>query len=159
MSLKERSRHDEEPNKNTRTELDSLVVGSETQQEQAMLLQETQSTHQKLRRREPAGVEHDPAASSATLRELAVRAHRLVREMNESRMQPVSEIDQGTLFNLERELIELRSEIIQLERRLQAQSLGGLAAYVVALRQRVEDSSSSARSDRPARALVPAIEN
>jgi hypothetical protein len=104
-------------------------------------------------------VEHDPAASSATLRELAVRAHRLVREMNESRTQPVSEIDQGTLFNLEQELIELRSEIIQLERRLQAQSLGGLAAYVVALRQRVEDSSSSARSERPGRALVPVIEN
>ena len=38
-----------------------------------MLLKETQSTHQKLRRREPAGVEHDPAASSATLRALAVR--------------------------------------------------------------------------------------
>ncbi len=125
-----------------------------------MLLQETQSTHQKLRRREPAGVEHDPAASSAMLRELAVRAHRLVREMDDARSRPVSVIDQGTLFNLEQELIELRSEIIQLERRLQAQSLGGLAAYVVALRQRVEDSLTCARGQRkPGRALIQAIED
>ncbi len=124
-----------------------------------MLLKEAQSTHQKLRRREPAGVEHDPAASSTTLRELAVRAHRLVREMDDSRSRPAREIEPGMIFNLERELIELGSEIIQLERRLRAQNLGGLAGYVLALRQRVEECLSGAQGDHePGCALVPAFE-
>jgi hypothetical protein len=124
-----------------------------------MLLKEAQSSHQKLRRREPAGVEHDPAAASATLRELAVRAHRLVREMDDARSRPATDIDAGMIFNVERELIELRSEITQLERRLRAQHLGGLAAYVLALKQRVDECLSGARRDHePRRALVPARE-
>jgi hypothetical protein len=124
-----------------------------------MLLKEAQSTHQKLRRREPAGVEHDPAASSATLRELAVRAHRLVREMDDARSRPANDIDAGMIFNLERELIELRSEIIQLERRLRAQHLGGLAVYVLALKQRVDECLRGVRHDHePRRALLPALE-
>jgi hypothetical protein len=158
MCPQERSGQSEEQDKKTRTELDSNVVGSETQQERMMLLKEKQSTHQKLRRIEPAGVEHDPAASSAVLREVAVRAHRLVREMDDSRTRPTSEHNEGVLFNLERELIELRSEINQLERRLQAQDLGGLAAYVMALRQRVDECLSCTRRERkPVRALVPAL--
>jgi hypothetical protein len=124
-----------------------------------MLLQETQSTHQRLRRREPVGVEHDPAASSATLRELAVRAHRLVREMDEAQSRPAAEIDQGMLFNLEQELVELRSEIVQLERRLRSQNLGSLAAYVLALKQRVDGCLTCARrAHDPGRALLQAVE-
>jgi hypothetical protein len=102
-----------------------------------MLLKEALPTLQRLRRREPTGFESDPAALSASLRELAVRAHRLVRSADELRSRSRSDADPGYRFNLEQELYELRSEIVQLERRLKAQNLGNLAAYVSALRQRV----------------------
>ena len=104
-----------------------------------MLLKEAHPTIHKLRRREAAGLEHDPASLGAELRELAVRAHRLVRAMDETRSRPASDLDAGELFNLERELIELHSEIIQLQKRLCTQDLGTLAAYVSALRQRIEE--------------------
>ena len=76
-----------------------------------MLLKEIQSTAQKLRRRETAVVEHDPASLGATLRALAVRAHQHVRLMDETRLRPASDLNAGELFNLERELIELHAEI------------------------------------------------
>jgi hypothetical protein len=104
-----------------------------------MLLKEAQPTIQRLRRREPAGIESDPAALSASLRELAVRAHRLVRTADLLRSRSRSDADPGDLFNLEQELYELRSEIARLERRLKAQNLVDLAAYVSALRERVAE--------------------
>ena len=82
----------------------------------------------------------DAATLSAALRELAVRAHRLVRFADELRSQPASETDPGFRFNLEQELFELRSELGRLERRLNAQNLSGLVSYVSALRQRVADA-------------------
>jgi hypothetical protein len=105
-----------------------------------MLLKEAISTLQRPRRREPAVIESDAAALSASLRELAVRAHRLVRSADEFRLRSTSDADPGYRFNLEQELFELRSEIGQLERRLKAQNLGDLAAYVSALRQQVAES-------------------
>jgi hypothetical protein len=105
-----------------------------------MLLKEALPTLHRLRRREPAVIESDAATLSASLRELAVRAHRLVRTANELRSQPASASDPGFRFNLEQELYELRTEIGQLERRLRAQNLVGLIPYVSALRQRVADS-------------------
>jgi hypothetical protein len=105
-----------------------------------MLLKEPQLTLQRPRRHAPAVFESDPATLSAMLRELAVRAHRLVRSVDELRSRSTSDADPGFRFNLEQELLELRSEIVQLERRLKAQNLGGLAAYVSALRERVADS-------------------
>jgi hypothetical protein len=104
-----------------------------------MLLKEAQPTIHKLRRREAAGPEHDPASLGAALRELAVRAHRLVRTMDKARLHPAPRPDAGTLFNLERELVELRAEIVQLQRNLRAQDLGNLDTYVSALLQRVEE--------------------
>jgi hypothetical protein len=101
-----------------------------------MLLKQAQP---KPRRREPAVVDHDPADLSASLRELAVRAHRLVRSADERSPQSRADVDPGFLFNLERELLELHTEIAQLERRLRAQNLANLVAYVSALRQRVEE--------------------
>ena len=92
----------------------------------------------KPRRHVPAVVDHDPADLSASLRELAVRAHRLVRSADRSSPQSRSDVDPGFLFNLDRELLELNTEIAQLERRLRAQNLADLVAYVSALRQRVE---------------------
>ena len=79
--------------------------------------------------------------------------------MDDARSRPATDIDAGMIFNAERELIELRSEITQLERRLRAQHLGGLAAYVLALKQRVEECLSGARREHePRRALLPAVE-
>jgi hypothetical protein len=105
-----------------------------------MLLKEAQLTLQRPRRHAAAVFEGDPATLSASLRELAVRAHRLVRSVDELRSQSTSDADPGARFNLEQELLELRSEIVQLERRLNAQNLGDLATYVSALRERVADS-------------------
>lgn len=105
-----------------------------------MLLKEAQPTLQRLRRREPTGIECEPAALSTSLRELAVRAHRLVRSADELRSRSRCDADPGDLFNLEQELYELRSEIAHLERRLKAQNLADLAVYVSALRQRVAES-------------------
>jgi hypothetical protein len=59
--------------------------------------------------------------------------------MDKTRSRPASHLEAGELFNLERELIELHSEIIQLQRGLRAQDLGTLGAYVSALRQRIEE--------------------
>jgi hypothetical protein len=105
-----------------------------------MLLTEALPTLQRPRRREPVVIESDPAVLSASLRELAVRSHRLVRSADELRSRSMSDADPGFRFNLQQELFELRSEIAQLERRLKAQNLGDLAAYVSALRQRVAES-------------------
>jgi len=105
-----------------------------------MLLKHAQPTAQRARRRESIAVEHDPAALSASLRELAVRAHRLVRSADEQKLKAGSETDPGILFNLERELSELHTELVYLERRLRAQDLAGLVTYVFALRQRIEEN-------------------
>src|SRR5262249_17764642 len=100
---------------------------------------QTKPTLQRPRRREMVVIESDPAELSASLRELAVRAHRLVRSADELRSRSASEADPGFRFNLEQELFELRSEIAHPDVRLHAESLGGLAAYVAALRQRVAE--------------------
>jgi hypothetical protein len=67
----------------------------------------------------------DAADLSATLRELAMRAHQLVRTTDAPKR--------------EHELTEVLGRIIQLQRSLDQQELGSLATYVSALRQRVEE--------------------
>ena len=104
-----------------------------------MLLKQALPTAQRARRRESIVVEHDPAALSASLRELAVRAHRLVRSADLQKLKTDTETDPGILFNLDREISELHTELVYLERRLGAQNLPGLVAYVAALRQRIEE--------------------
>ena len=105
-----------------------------------MLLKEAQPTLQKPRRREPASVEHDPASLSAKLRELAVRAHRLVRAIDETRSRPASRarcrsaLQPGTRAD---RAATPRSSSSSGD--FDAQNLGDLAAYVSALRQRVEE--------------------
>jgi hypothetical protein len=77
----------------------------------------------------------DPAHLGATLRELALRAHQLVRATDASRTAPGP-----VASDLEQELTEVHSRIIQLERSIEEQDLGdNLASYVSALRQRVEE--------------------
>jgi len=76
---------------------------------------------------------HDPAGLSATLRDLALRSHRAVRAATTARA------DRGLTSDLDRELVELHSRIVQLQRSLHAQSLHGLTPYVSALRRGIED--------------------
>ena len=89
-------------------------------------------------RREPGNGEayHDPARLSAALRELALRAHRAVRAVDHSGSSPGAVVDPAS--DSGRELSEVHARILQLQRSLRAQSLGGLTEYVAALRQRVE---------------------
>jgi hypothetical protein len=80
-------------------------------------------------------VRHDPAGLSATLRELAVRAHRTVRAAESSATNPgaVAGLDSDS----HQELVDVHAQIVQLQRSLQTQSLDGLLPYVSALRQKV----------------------
>jgi hypothetical protein len=82
-------------------------------------------------------VHHDPASLSATLRELAVRAHHAVRATDGSGSSPAAAM--GPASDSDRELSELHAQIVQLQRSLVAQSLDGLAPYVSALRRKVEE--------------------
>jgi hypothetical protein len=76
----------------------------------------------------------DPANLGATLRELAMQAHQLVRATDVTRRAP------GPIASdQERELTEVLARIVQLERTLDEQDLGDLASYVSALRHRVEE--------------------
>ena len=61
-----------------------------------------------------------------------------MRSADEQKLKTDTETDPGILFNLERELSELHTELVYLER-LRAQDLPGLVAYVAALRQRIEE--------------------
>ena len=80
----------------------------------------------------------DAAHLSATLRDLAMRAHQLVRATDPTRTVP------GPMASdMQRELIDVHSQIVQLERSLDEQDVGnGLASYVSALRQRVAERLS-----------------
>jgi hypothetical protein len=80
----------------------------------------------------------DAASLSAKLRELAMRAHELVRATDPARTRP------GPMAaDMQRELIDVHSQIVQLERSLDEQEVGnGLASYVSALRQRVAERLS-----------------
>ena len=77
----------------------------------------------------------DAASLSATLREVAVSAHRAVRasETFATSSDPASSLS----FDPQQELAEVHGRIVQLQRTLQTQSLEGLIPYVSALRHRV----------------------
>ena len=74
-----------------------------------------------------AEIRHDPAGASATLRELATRAHKAVR---------AAQVE-GHSARCQQELVAVHARIVQLQRSLQAQSLEGLVPYVLALRDEV----------------------
>jgi hypothetical protein len=80
-------------------------------------------------------VRHDPAGLSATLRELAVMAHRAVRAADRSAASPGVVV--GLASDSRQELVEVHARIVQLQQSLHAQSLNGLIPYVAALRQKV----------------------
>jgi len=80
-------------------------------------------------------VRHDPAGLIATLRELAVRAHRAVRAAESSATRPGGVV--GPDSDTHQELVEVHARIVQLQRNLHAQSLDGVLPYVAALREKV----------------------
>jgi hypothetical protein len=104
-----------------------------------MLLKKPQPILHKPLRRELASGDHDAAILSSSIRELALRAHRLVRAVDVCRADGGAGTNADRYAKLKYELIELHAQIVQLQRKLPAQRFGDLALYVSALRQRVED--------------------
>ena len=95
-----------------------------------MIMNKAQPTLRKLPLRDQGSAELDPAKLGTTLRELALRAHQLVRAMDES--GPGADCS-------EEELTQVHAQIVRLQRNLGSHRLDDLAIYVCALRERVED--------------------
>ena len=95
-----------------------------------MIMNKAQPTFRKPPLRDQESSDLDPAKLSATLRELALRAHQLVRAMDGSGSGAVGS---------EEELMEVHSQIVRLQRNLGSHQLEDLATYVSALRERVEE--------------------
>jgi len=104
-----------------------------------MISGQAQPTLRKPPRRDQGIGEHDPAKLSTKLRELASRAHHLVRAAGGSGSEPLYGAAPDLGWDREHELTKVHAQIVQLQRSLHAQNLDGLAIYVSALRQRVED--------------------
>jgi hypothetical protein len=92
-----------------------------------MITARAKPTRRPLRPQPTGEIRHDPAGLSATLRDLAARAHRAVRAAQA----------EGPSVDSQRELMDLHARIVQLQRNLQAQSLEGLVPYVAALGREV----------------------
>ncbi len=102
-----------------------------------MITRNAKPTPRKIIRRDLGSAEHDPAQLSAKLRELSMRAFQLVRARD------ASASDFGGRPKISQaELEDVRTQIIQLQRTLRTHHMDGLAAYVTALRDRVEECLS-----------------
>ncbi len=96
------------------------------------MLKQAQPALKKPPRREPESSELDPAKLSVALRDLALRAHQLVRAAD----------GRGSDLDVEypeRDLVEVHAQILRLQRHLGSHGTGDLATYVAALRARVEE--------------------
>jgi hypothetical protein len=84
--------------------------------------------------------ESDPAYLSATLRELALRTYHAFQTKGDARSGNGPASAEVVFHSLSRhDWTDLHSQIVQLERTLDAQHLDLLASYVAALRQKVEN--------------------
>jgi hypothetical protein len=81
-------------------------------------------------------VPYDPAGLGATLRELAVRAHRAVRAIDGASRAEAAPAQAADSL---RELADLYPRIVQLQRSVEAGSQDGLSSYLSALRREVEN--------------------
>jgi hypothetical protein len=104
-----------------------------------MILSQAPSTLRKPPWKDHEIGELDPSKLSATLRELALRAHRLVQAIDGSAAGVRSDVEPDPASDTQRELSEVHAQIVQLESNLQSQNLDDLAHYVAALRQSVEE--------------------
>jgi hypothetical protein len=99
-----------------------------------MITRQAKTTLRKPPRHDQGSSDHDPAQLSASLRELALRAFQLVRARDGAASKFGSEADCS-----EKELKDVHEQIVQLQRALSAHHMDDLAAYVTALRERVEE--------------------
>ena len=95
-----------------------------------MIMNKAQPTLRKPPLRDQGSSDLDPAKLSTTLRDLALRAHQLVRTTDGS--GPGADSAMG-------ELTEVHAQIVHLQRNLGSHQLDDLATYVSALRERVEE--------------------
>ena len=95
-----------------------------------MMMKQAQPALRKPPQRDQGSGDIDPAKLSATLRELALRAHRLVRARDNG---------DGATSDSERELTEVHAQIVCLQQSLGSHQLDDLATYVSALKERVEE--------------------
>jgi hypothetical protein len=103
-----------------------------TREERMMITKHAQPPLRKPPRRDPGSAELDPAKVSATLRDLALRAHQLVRAIDGNATGPGA-------GDPEQELTEILAQIVRLQRTLASHQMDGLCTYVAALRERVEE--------------------
>ena len=102
-----------------------------------MLAQRVQPNLRKSLRHHLPRVESDPAYLSAKLRELALRTYHAVRMKSDP---GPGDGQQSVLHSPSRhDWADLHSQIVHLERALDAQHLESLASYVAALRQKIEN--------------------
>lgn len=99
-----------------------------------MIMRQAKTTLRKPPWRDQGSSDHDPAQLSASLRELALRAFQLVRARDGSESEFERRADCS-----ETELKDVHGQIVQLQRALRAHHMDDLAAYVTALRERVEE--------------------
>jgi hypothetical protein len=97
-----------------------------------MIVKESRHSARKSTHRYPSGHDQDVAQISASLRELAVRAHRLVRTSEDADFAAISDENRA-------ELIDVHTRIVELHRQLGAQRLSQLGSYVSALRERIQE--------------------
>jgi hypothetical protein len=96
-----------------------------------MMMKQAKPTLRNLPRRDSGSSNLDPANLSIMLRELALRAHQLVRAVDAS--------FPGTADSEHAELAEVHAQILSLQRKLGSHQLNDLGTYVSALRERVEE--------------------
>ncbi len=89
-----------------------------------MIMNKAKPTFRKTPSRDPGSGDLDPGKLGTTLRELALRAHQLVRATDES--GPGAD-------GSEEELTEVHAEIVRLQRNLGSHQLDDLATYVAAM--------------------------
>jgi hypothetical protein len=103
-----------------------------------MILTQAPPDQRKARRCGHVSV-YDPSHLATSIRELAVRAHRLVRAADLAGPMPCLRLRFAVASDLDWELTDVHAQIARLERTLRTHGLDALAAYVWALRQKVEE--------------------
>ena len=96
-----------------------------------MMTKQAQPTLRKPPRHDPGTSDLDLAKLSTMLRELALRAHQLVRAADGA--------SPGADDSEQEELTKVHAQIVSLQRNLDSHQLDDLATYVSALRERVEE--------------------
>jgi hypothetical protein len=101
-----------------------------TREDRMTMMKQAQTQLRKVTRRDPGDSDLDPAKFGVALREVALRAHHLVRASD----GPA----RGTNGSAQ-ELRAVHAEIVHLQKSLGGHRMSDLATYVSALKERVEE--------------------